>query len=211
MLLIGKYYWFTIQEEWRVRSHLYRYPLFQQCDRALKKAYRFKNPYRLCKKHCTQKAMREVHVYGETPLSTWRRIATESRIKSCDYVIDLGCGRGRGVFFLSTVIGCSAHGIDWNPAFIGLATKVQQEHKIPRTTFSCEDMCLANLDRASVIYLYGTCLDECSLQRLVHLFWRLSPGVRIVSVSYPLESFRLIKRFPGTFPWGETDLYLHEV
>jgi len=211
MLSIGKYYWFTIQEEWHLRKLFYSYPPFRCCDLAIKRSYRFQNPYRICKRHLVKKKAVEVHAYGETPITTWRRIAYLSDIRPQDYVIDMGCGRGRAIFFLATVVGCFAHGIDWTPKFIHIATSVQQKYGITRASFSCEDMCSADLTKASVLYLYGTCLDEFSLKRLQASMKRLSSGVRIISVSAPLEGFRILKSFQGTYPWGETDLYLQEI
>jgi SAM-dependent methyltransferase len=211
MLLIGKSYFFSWREERRLKRRFYSYPLFRCCDKALKRAYRWHNPYSICKRFLIQKKAKEIHAYGETPLTTWHRIVKECAIHSHDHVVDLGCGRGRGVFFLATVVGCHTHGIDWAPSFIQRAVSIKQKFALSRAHFTCEDMCQADLSHFSFVYLYGTCLDDLSLQRLLHLFRTLNPGTRILSVSYPLEPFTLLTQFPAAYPWGTTDLFLHQV
>ena len=59
----------------------------------------------------------DVDTYGETPLTTLYQIVQECGIASQDHLFELGCGRGRGVAFLSNFIGCRTTGIEWNPEF----------------------------------------------------------------------------------------------
>jgi hypothetical protein len=211
MLLIGKSYLFFWEEERRVKKHFYNDSLFRFCDRELKKSYRFCNPYRISKRFLMKRQAKDIHVYGETPISTWAHIVRECGINPQDNVVDLGCGRGRGVFFLTTVIGCQAHGIDWIPEFINQAIDIKEKFSLSRANFSCEDMCFSDLSAYSFVYLYGTCLDDLSLRHLTDIFFHLKKGTRLLTVSYPLESFSCIHTFSADYPWGKTNLYLHQV
>ncbi|MEK7339131.1 MAG: class I SAM-dependent methyltransferase, partial [Verrucomicrobiota bacterium] len=85
----------------------YSCDLFQKCDLALKKMYRFRNPFTISKNFFKQKKQKEVDVYGEIPLTSLLLIAKECQIAPHDHVFELGCGRGRAAFFLRSVLLCS--------------------------------------------------------------------------------------------------------
>jgi purine-nucleoside phosphorylase len=114
------------------------------------------------------------------------------------------------------------HGIEWIPQFVDTSQKIAASLKFSKITFSCDDMFQSEqlettLQKASCIYLYGTCLNADALTYLTALFKKLRPGTKIVTVSEPLQEeeetshFKCIKSFQGIFPWGMTELYLHEV
>lgn len=197
------------REERRVQREFYGHLGFKKCDQALLKAYRGLNPYRMTKEFLKLKGISNVHQYGETPLTVMAQIARECSLTPTDRLIELGCGRGRGVFFLSEMIGCSVHGIEWNPLFVSLAQSIPAS----KASFSCQDMCSADLSQASVIYLYGTCLDEESIQKLLSKLEGVAKETKIITISYPLSdyspSFVVSKQFQVSFPWGNTEAYLN--
>ena len=67
---------------------------------------------------------------------------------------------------------------------------------------------------ATVLYLYGTCLEEDFIKKLINRFKTLPSGTKIVTVSFSLGEFtqeplfEVMKRFPATFTWGTADVYL---
>jgi SAM-dependent methyltransferase len=138
----------------------------------------------------------------------------EFSIGSMDHLLELGCGRGRGVFFLSHLAGCSAVGIDFVPFFISTATAIAK-HATPilPVTFRCENMETTDFSGATVIYLYGTCLAEEEIDALVHRFEALPQATKIITVSYPLTDysprFRTLKQFTADFPWGKGEVFLN--
>jgi SAM-dependent methyltransferase len=200
------------QEERRIQRLFYGDPLFAACDLALKKAYRKINPYRLSKKFLQTRGETEVDVYGETYLTTLDLIARVCGVSEKDTVVELGCGRGRGVFFLSRRYGCTVRGIDWIPEFITLAQEIAKCHSVEKVHFSCEDMMAADLAGATVIYLYGTCLKEEEILQLLHPLEQLKPGTTVATVSYPLSDyssrFIVTQIVPASFPWGQADIYI---
>lgn len=204
---------FHFQEAKQVRRLC---PGFSIYDRALKKIWRFRNPYTLCKKHLIRQGKALADAYGETPLPVLARIADEVALCQEDHLLELGCGRGRGVFFLSYLSGCSVTGVDWVPFFITSAQTIAQSTapSLP-VTFRCETMETADLAGASVIYLYGTCLADEEINTLVIRFEVLPPSTRIITVSYPLcaysSKFHTLKQFTVEFPWGEGEVFINGI
>jgi SAM-dependent methyltransferase len=109
-------------EQKRVRKQFYQDPLYKALDLALMKG---PNPYR----------NKEAFPYGETPLCSLKKIADRFGLKSSDKVVDLGCGRGRGVFFLAQHYRCEVTGIDLVEPFIERARRFAKECQrlIPRS------------------------------------------------------------------------------
>jgi SAM-dependent methyltransferase len=198
-------------EEQKVKRRFYVDKRFQEKDRALLSIYSRKNPYLISKRFLKLKGFKDVHTYGETPLTSLEQIGLECGICSNDTVVELGCGIGRGVLFLAHRFGCSVLGIEWIPEFVAHAAKIAEDDE--NIIFSCEDMFESDLQEATVIYLYGTSLDDASIQKLIKKFKTLSMGTKIITVSYPLidyesNEFNLIKEFTVNYPWGKAQVYL---
>ncbi len=199
--LFFKVKWFLYREQKQVRR---RFPSFLPFEHALKRAYRFLNPYRICRP------------YGETPLPVFVQIAEKCRIQPQDVLVEAGCGRGRGAMFLSQVFRCRVTGIDRMPIFIDKANEIaaRVDPFLP-VTFRCEDMFAADYSQATLIYLYGTCLAEEQVLSLVDRFEQLPLTTRIVTVSYPLTDysprFRVMEQFTGKFPWGDGEIFIQEL
>jgi hypothetical protein len=79
--------------------------------------------------------------------------------------------------------------------------------------FSCADFLTADLSQATVIYLYGTCLKDTTIDALADRFSTLSKEVKIITVSFPLSdyssSFVTRQSFIASFPWGKGEVYLN--
>jgi SAM-dependent methyltransferase len=195
------------REEREVKRRFYRHGRFKQVDRRLALAYLFRNPYRICRQFLESQGAEEVHVYGETPLTTLHRIVEEFSITPQDCVLELGSGRGRASFFLSEYVGCRVVAVEQVPQFVALAKGVAQKFQC-NATFLCQDFMETDYSQATVTYLCGTCLPDSLVQRLSE---RLSGTV--ITVSYPLSAyskkFVTKKQFSASFPWGETEIYLN--
>ena len=180
------------------------------CLKAFKNAYRFCNPYRVCKQFFKSRGEQEVHVYGETPFRVFAKIAVECGLNQNDVLFELGCGRGLGTFFLSHLTGCRSVGIDWVPKFIHIAQKIAVSIPDLQVSFYCSRMEDFDFSNASVIYLYGTCLPDGVIETLTAKF---PSNARVITVSYQLSDynsrFRTVKQFSACFPWGETDIYIN--
>lgn len=204
---------FNLKEYLFVVVKYYRHTSFMKADLLLLLHYVFHNPYRMNKNFLAKKGELE-EVYGETPLTTLEKIVEKCEITSKDTVYELGSGRGRTCFWLGEVVGCKTVGIEYVPEFVSIAQKVKQKCGIEHVDFFQADFLSVDLSRATVIYLYGTCLTEEQIGLLINNLKKLPPGTKIITISYPLTNyteeplFELMSCFSGTFPWGTTDIYL---
>lgn len=190
---------------------------FLKADLALRLTYLFDNPYKISKRFLKKKGAEDVYAYGETPLTSMELIAKECGFTKKDCIFELGSGRGRTCFWLHSFIGCSVVGIEYVPEFVERANKIKGYLGIKNIDFRLEDMAKANLSGATACYLYGTCLDEETINTLARHFAKLPAGTKIITVSYPLTdypkgySFEVMKRFSVPYTWGDADVFLQVV
>lgn len=187
---------------------------FARIDLQLLLTYLFASPFRVSKKFLTDRGEKDVYAYGETPLTTLDAISRQCGVSREDVVFELGSGRGRSCFWLREFIGCDVVGVEWVPEFVKNCQRVRDLCGVEGLEFRCGDMTTSDLTGATVVYLYGTCLDAASIRKLVSLFEKLPSGTKIITVSYPLSdyaaggTFEVMKRFPMPFTWGVGDVYL---
>ncbi len=179
----------------RVRRQFYQNATYKKLDEELLSG---PNPYRI----------KEAFPYGETPLCSLKQIADRCHLTAADCVIDLGCGRGRSLFFLAEHYGCRALGIDKIQPFIERAQSLVNKYRITRVSLTCGDLFHCDLSEATCIFFYGTTFDELSVAHLTHRLLALKPGTKIVTVSYPLQRLTLLDKFTVSFPWGRGEVYI---
>lgn len=183
-------------------------------DQALLRSYSKDNPYLISQHFLEKRGEVEIYAYGETPLSSMEKIAKECGLTKNDTVFELGCGRGRTCFWLALFLEAKVIGIDFVPPFIQKSKEVAKQFHLKNPTFKCEDFLNSDLHKATAIYLNGTCLKDSDITRLATKFAQLTPGTKIITVSfklidYPLgDRFELKKTFKGKFSWGSADVYL---
>jgi SAM-dependent methyltransferase len=182
----------------RVRKQFYQDLLYKALDQALLKG---PNPY----------CIKEAFPYGETPLCSLKKIADRFGLKSSDKVVDLGCGRGRGVFFLAQHYGCEVAGIDMIRPFIERADHLAKECQGLKVSFSCGDMRQFDFSQSTFVFFYGTTFSDEFVDELKIAMKALPKGCKIVTVSYPLEGLNVVDQFIVSFPWGSSEVYLHLV
>jgi SAM-dependent methyltransferase len=192
----------------------YRNFSFAKIDTSLVLMYLFDNPFSVSKRFFIHRAHSEEFTYGETPLTTFAKIAQETRITPNDTVYELGCGRGRVCFWLNKFIGCKVTGVDLVDDFIVRAKRIQRKLDVKGIEFKVENFLHTDIKNASVVYLYGTCLEDDTIKKLIKHFKGLPSGARVITVSYALSDytdekiFETMKRFPASFTWGEGDVYI---
>ncbi len=200
--------------EWvRVVVLYYRNLSFLLGDILLASQYLWRNPHQVSKAFMKSRGERNLYTYGETPLTTLDRIARKCGILSKDVVYEVGCGSGRTLFWLRHFVRCRAVGVDYQPTFIRRANRVKQWRHLDQVDFLLEDMLQTDYRKATVLYLYGTCLEDAMIEKLVGRFQDLKSGTKVVTVSYPLtdysSDFSLAKQFSASFPWGKAELFLN--
>ncbi len=151
-------------------------------------------------------------LYGETPLTTLDLIARQCRILSHDIVYELGCGTGRTCFWLRAFVKCRVIGIDHCETFIRRGERLRKWFRVEGLSFEQSEFEKADLRGATVVYLYGTALEDSEIEMLAAKFATLD--AKIITVSYPLceydARFETVKEFKGAFPWGNATIYLNK-
>lgn len=181
----------------RVEKRYYNNERFRRLDQELISG---PNPYKIP----------EAFPYGETPLCSLQQIADQLGLKPTDRVVDLGCGRGRGVFFLAHRYGCHVHGIDKINFFIDRAQTLKKKYQLPRVSFTCGDLRDFDFSQVNYVFFYGTTFDDDFITDLKIRMERLPPGSKIVTVSYAVVSGEGEADLAVSFPWGKGDVYIQE-
>lgn len=196
---------------------LFRYwkkPSFARTDLTLLLSYFFKSPYRISRQFEERRGIPEIAPYGETPLAVMQKIVKAATITSQDVVYELGCGRGRTCFWLASWVGCKTVGIEFNPVFVQKAQGVAKMFHTPNVEFRCEDMFTANISEATVLYLYGTCLTDEEVGKLIERCKNMPAGTKVITISYSLLDYadlpqmQMIDTIDVGFPWGTTQAYI---
>jgi len=184
---------------------------FARLDFDLIFSYFWKSPYRIAKEL-------SLEPYGETPFTTLEKICKAAAVTKNDRMYELGCGRGRSVFWLAAFTQAQVIGIELLPIFVKRAKALQEKFKISNCKFVCEDLFRSDLKDATVVYFYNPALGDADLKILAEkLAKELKKGSRIVSISFPITDYTLdtrlktVKEFDVKFPWGKTSAYLTQV
>lgn len=207
----------NLWENLKIIAKYYSSWTFFKADIALHSMYLFNNPFSVSKRFLMRRGDENVYAYGETPLTTLEHIVRECKVRPGETVYELGAGRGRSSFWLSCFYGCRVVGIEQVPDFVERANLIARKLQLSGIEFKQQDMLATNMNEATTLYLYGSCLDDNFIQKLADKLSLLPKGTKIITVSYPLtdysdsKNFEVMKRFPAHFTWGIGDVYLHIV
>jgi hypothetical protein len=199
---------FLIQEQWRVIHRFYfRSVLFCLVDLALSSSYLLTNPYRICRRFFQKKGEKNIHAYGETPLTLWAEIVKKAQITSQDRFIDLGCGRGRLCFWTNIWVGCPATGVDWVPGFVERGCLLTRLFRLVDIELISQGISRVSLKNATIVYLYTYHPEEEVID-----YDSLPAGGRVITVSEPLvkKGFVIHHSMIAAFPWGETQVFINK-
>lgn len=186
---------------------------FACIDLSLIFLYLFSNPYRVCRKFYERLKGKKIYIYGETPLTTLYKITQNCGIRPQDNVLELGSGRGRTSFFLSQIIGAKVVGIELVSSFIKKTQFLKKLYRLSNPSFLCSDYYNFDFSQVNVIYLYGVHLEDEKILKLTEKLEKLPSGAKVITISYSMSTyapkhFKQIKKFPVSFPWGNTFAYL---
>ena len=184
---------------------------FFKADALLLWRYLLANPFKVCQRHW-KSCGKSTIPYGETPLKTLADIAHLAEINARDTWLDLGCGRGRGAFWLASCIGCRVLALDGVPAFATRGRSIANSCGLmDKLTFLSVDFFAAPFEQATCIYLYGTGLESATLFDLAIWLAGLPKAPLIITVSSSLHEvsphFALIGQFVGEFGWGRAPIF----
>jgi hypothetical protein len=206
--------WRSFVEYLKVVTRFYNHPRFLRVDLTFLFLYLFRNPFKMSKRFLQFRRKQQVHAYGETPLTTMAMIAERCKITPKDTVFELGAGRGRAAFWLAEYLGCRVVAVEQIGKFVQKACFLKSYFSIPQLEFRHQDIVETDFTGATVLYLYGTCLEEETIRKFIQKCALLPSGAKIITVSFSLSEytkeplFEVMHRFPATFQWGTGDVYL---
>ena len=180
----------------------------------LKLCYLLDSPYAVSRRYQRRMKAENLYVYGETPLTSLELIAEKSAVTASDHVFELGAGSGFTSLWLHGVKGCRVTAIEQIPLFCWRLQRTIRRMKITAIDVRCADYCQSSLVDASIIYLYGSNLTDATITALAERLATLAPGVKIITVSYPLQpylerpAFIVTDRFVVPFAWGEAEVFI---
>jgi SAM-dependent methyltransferase len=205
-----------VAEFLRTAVRYYRNRAFRRADLRCLLAYLIRSPDAMCQRYLRPFPRDRVQkIYGETFFSTLDAIAKAVQLTENDVVYDLGCGRGRGVFWLNAMYRCKAIGVEILPEFVIQARIIKKRIGADGVEFIYANVMDLDYRDATVIYLYGTAFTDNAIAELAGRFSTLAPGTRVVTVSYPLTQyagaamFALEQTMTGRYLWGNTEIYVH--
>ncbi|MFP4497042.1 MAG: methyltransferase domain-containing protein [Vulcanimicrobiota bacterium] len=151
--------------------------------------------------------------FGETPYNVAEMICNILEVDKKDVVYDLGCGRGKFLFFVNLYCQARCIGVDLIRTYIDVANKIIQKLRLKDIYFFQEDILSVNLSTASVILIHGSTFSEDTHQALIKKIKNLKAGTRLVvySVEYEQERLRKIRSERVMLSWGYTDLHFYEI
>jgi precorrin-6B methylase 2 len=187
----------------------YKKPIFALLDIFLKTIYLFFNPYRVSRKFMQKKGSKNIHVYGETPLILFDILLKKCKVSSSDTFLELGCGRGRLCFFASYFYHCNVIGLEQIPLFVKIIQYLQKIFKIKNLKIINKNMFEVDYSKASFIYLYGTCLEDHEIEKIIS---KINKNTKVLTISIELNDYNLnfqtLEKFSVKLPWGKTNAFL---
>ncbi|OGN55391.1 MAG: hypothetical protein A3D96_03850 [Chlamydiae bacterium RIFCSPHIGHO2_12_FULL_44_59] len=196
MLIFKKRLW---KDRFATIQTYYKSPKFAFLDLTYWVIYCFSNPYRVSRKFLQKRGEKEIYAYGETPYVTYHKMACEVGLKETDVWMEMGSGRGKGCFWVAHFMKCRVIGVEWIPQFVYLSKVIRTLFRMKKVSFRGEEIQTTSLEGVTVIYLYG--------------LWpplQLSPKVKLITISEPIEGFRVVHSFWVRFPWGRTRAYVQQ-
>lgn len=200
---------FYLQE----RYFYYFHQSFKKIDKALIRHYFFKNPYRIYQKFALLQNWKDPSFYGETPLLVYEKILKRLSLKKEDTFIELGFGRGRGLFFLSQFASCKCIGYEIVTPFYLFAQSLVNKFSLTNISLKQEDFFSAKLEKANVIYIHSTLLKDQEIDLFCKKILESNKKAVIVTTSFPLQDyfseFTLLDSFEAPFLFGKATVFLN--
>lgn len=181
---------------------------FLHLDKTLKQQYLEKSPYQISKEYLRNNGYEDVYQYGETPLTTMHQIGVAAEIKPTDHLFELGSATGRTSFFLHHYFRCPVTGIEQIEEFVKKGNEIAKQFS-KKVEFRNENFLQTNFALATIIYLFGSCLEDKVIYELCDL---IPEKTKVITVSYPLGDydprFKIEKKIQAKFLWGKTEVYI---
>ncbi|MFA5879938.1 MAG: methyltransferase domain-containing protein [Candidatus Margulisiibacteriota bacterium] len=150
--------------------------------------------------------------YGETPYFSLAKVFKSIPIKKTDIFYDLGCGRGKLVFFVRKNYGIPSFGVDIIPTFIKVANKFAQIKKLKNIAFFEDDLKVFDFSKGTIFFMAWTCLNITTSKKITENLAKIPKTSFVITTSAPLNhpDFTITKKFKVLFTWGKGHIYINQ-
>lgn len=184
---------------------------YRALNRALKRAYRWNNPFQLSRRAKRKVALPSKDlIYGETPPLTAWLLLERLGVDQADHIVE--CGAGRGIFSLVAALnyGCTCTALEIIPSFVRKTQSVADSLGLGKLTVKKSDILVDPIPEGTVYYITGTTFSENSWQTLQRQLATAPAGARAISLSTPLNklAWRVDEKDAMEFSWGTNTVYL---
>ena len=174
--------------------------------------YLGKSPYQIAKKSPSTHPLG--NIYGETPPKILKKIGEKTGLSKGKTYLELGSGRGKGVFFMREVFSAVSTGLDWVEPFIESSIGINNFLRIEGVHFQVQDIFQTSLPKADVVYIYSTSLSVAEFLQLAKQLISFPKGAYVATVSEPLAYYsadwKVESRFKAAYPWGKADVFIQK-
>jgi Ribosomal RNA adenine dimethylase len=180
-------------------------------DISLSLIYLFFNPYSIRRKYLQKKEGKKIFDYGETSLVELEKLIKPLNLSEKDTIVELGSGRGRVSFWLSSFYKAKVIAIEQVNIFCKIASFLTRFFKAHNLMIINQDMFDFDFENIDYIYFYGTTLEDYKIKSLIEKLKKTKRSIKIITISYSLSeydnSFILRESHDVTFPWGRAKAF----
>ena len=193
------------------KENLGQYSWYRSLTRALKRTYRWKNPFLLSRSARKKISLPKSDlVYGETPAMTAFDLLNRIGLDHADHVVE--CGGGTSVFSLVAVsaFGCRATVLEIVPSFVKKTREICAFLGLERVKVKQTDILEDPLPEGTLYYLTGTTFSDESWEKLQRQMAQAPVGAKAISLSTALDgkAWKNLETIKMPFSWGENTVYI---
>ncbi|MFC1771076.1 methyltransferase domain-containing protein [Candidatus Margulisiibacteriota bacterium] len=150
-------------------------------------------------------------IYGEVPSYALRKILANIPINKNNVFIDLGCGKGKTVFFVNQAYGLRSIGVDVVPTYIRAAQVIRDKMQLENITFLKDNILNTDLSKGNIFLLSWTCFTQKTRDLITHKLEKEIPkDAYVITTTHAIQSacFKELKSIYAPFSWGKGYAYI---
>lgn len=192
-------------------NRYYQNSLFQSLDTKLQGKSSLDSAFKIVKQHAKMDPNNpNKYIYGETPLAVYEFLADTLTFNSQTKFLELGFGRGRGLFFLKAFYECQLYGLEQTLEFFQEAKKLSEYKRLGIELFH-GDYLQDKLPEVDVVYCYASTMKLADIDKLCQQIKQYMNDPIVVTPSFSLSSydqdFELITCHEQEYEIGTLTLY----
>lgn len=152
--------------------------------------------------------------FGETSLSTVRKILERTPLPEDATIYDLGCGRGRAAFLFHFLTGAKVIAMDLIGSFLLTGRRIARWMGLESKVLFCyQDIRQATLHDADMVFVCASCMGEETRGFLIQRIVACRPGTYLATVGWKPNhpKLTLLDEFQAAYSWGKAGTYISQV